>query len=308
MPPKRATAPRGEAAVRRAVEELVAATAAEPAPSGTSAAGTPRRRVFAALAALRRSLLVSSPAGAAEALGVDGLCATLLREAAAPPGPHATEAINCFVAISKVAGTEGGQRTAVRDALSVALRRDAACLFDAMGRTAAMQAAARARSAGGAAPARSTAAPASAGLSAATDAAAGGAATPGRQLFVLLTLAVHLLSDRSCEPDDGAGKAFARSGAAVSATLEALLHGCPGFEGGDARKPAACALALVCRDLTGVRHLRGALPRVVPALVQRLQRGAPGWTVEERSCLVHVLKVGGGGTCQAGGGAERGAA
>jgi hypothetical protein len=47
----------------------------------------------------------------------------------------------------------------------------------------------------------------------------------------------------------------------------------------------------VCGDLTGVRHLRGAFARIVPALVQRLQRGAPGSTLEERSCVVMVLEV-----------------
>jgi hypothetical protein len=48
---------------------------------------------------------------------------------------------------------------------------------------------------------------------------------------------------------------------------------------------------LVCRDVTRVRHLRGALPRVVAAVVQRLGRGAPGSTPEERSFLVRVLLV-----------------
>jgi hypothetical protein len=249
MPPRRA--PGGEAAARRAAAELVAAAAAEPAaPSGAAAAGrggattsagaspragAPRPRVSAALAALRDTLEGVSPAGAAEALGVEGLLAALLREAAAPPGPDAIAAASCLLAIHSAADSDGypdrsGQRAAAA-ALFAAAQRDPACLFDAMGRVAAMQAAAR--SAGGAAfagaappPASSTPPGAAAAAAAAADAAD---ATPGLQLFALLRLADHLLV-RGCGPGDGSAlaKAFARSAAAVDATIEVLLHGCPG--------------------------------------------------------------------------------
>jgi hypothetical protein len=301
MPPRRATA--GEAAARRAAEELVAAAAAEPPPMGAAAAGRgsaaasadasaragpPRRRVSAALAALRDTLEGVSPAGAArEAVGVDGLFAALLREAAAPPGAHATYAAECLLAIG-MAAARPGQRAAAA-ALSSALRRDAACLFDAMGRVAALQAAARAA-------ASSPLPAAGAGLNAAA------AGTPGLQLFVLVSLAGHLLADE-LGPDDGSrAKAFARSGGAVAAALEVLLHGCPGcVDGAHARHEAARALSLVCRDPTGARHLRGAFPRVVPALLQRLERGAPGSTYLERSCVVESLLVRWGCARRAGG-------
>jgi hypothetical protein len=299
MPPS-GRAPAGTAAAaqyaaRRAAEELVAAAAAEPTPGGAAVgpaatlapaparAATLRVRVCMALVLLRQSLAGSSPAGAAAAaLGVGGLLAALLREAGAPPGPHATEAAECIAAIHKAAGSEGGS---VAAALSAAVLRDAACLFDAMGRAAAMQAAAR--SAGGAASAGSAAAPpAGAGLS--TAAAAG---TPGLQLFALLCLACHPLSEvRGPDEHTYACKAFARSAAAVDATLEVLLHGCAPF-GALPHQQAADALSLVCNDLTGVRHLRGAFSRVVPAVLERLERGAPRSTLEERMRLVLALRV-----------------
>jgi hypothetical protein len=320
MPPRRA--PRGEGAARRAAVEVVAAAAAEPAPGGRAAAGSgtnnasgralpgpPRRRVFAAMAALHQSLRGASPAdAAAEALGVDGLLAALLREAAAPPGPHARGAAQCLVAIAAATESGGGPArpdhlaAAADAALTAALRRDAACLFDAMGRVAAAQAAAR--SGGGAAPGGGGAAPGGSAPprgGAGLDAAAAAAATPGLQLYALVHLACLLV--RGCGPCDGAVvKAFARSGAAVDAALEVLLHGTLGFlDGGRERHGAANALALVGADLTGARHLRGAFPRVVPALVQRLERGAPGSTFEERSFVVHALQVRWGRTRQAGG-------
>jgi hypothetical protein len=127
----------------------------------------------------------------------------------------------------------------------------------------------------------------------AAAAAAGAAATaftPGLLLCVLLRLAVHLVSEGCGSDDHTRVKAFARSGAAVEATLEALLHGCPDCRG-NARLEAARVLWYVCHDVERVRHLRGAFARVVPALVQRLERGAPGSTLEERSCLVRVLAV-----------------
>jgi hypothetical protein len=292
-----------EAAARRAAEALVAAAAAEPSPGGTAAAGdttsarataaTPRRRATkAALAALLESLLDASldasPAGAVAALGVDGLFAALLREAAAPPGPHAAQATKCLVAIGMAASTRYGpacpDQRAAAAALLAAQRRDAACLFDAMGRVGAMQAAAR--SAGGAAPAGATPPqPAGAGVAAPATA-------PGSQLFVLLGLAHGLLLECGGPGDGALFKAFARSGAAVAATLEVLLHGCPGFDGeGLAREQAASVLHLVCDDPTGVRHLRGAFERVVSAAVQRLGRGAPGSTLDERVPLAGVLEV-----------------
>jgi hypothetical protein len=301
--PRKKKAPRGQTAARRAAQEVVAAAAAEPAPGGAAAAGrrgsttsargtaaTARQRVAAALAALCDSL-DASPAGATEALGVQGLLATLLREAAAPPGPHAIEAASCLAAIGAAASSEAsparpGQRAAAA-ALSVALRRDAACLFDAMGRVAAAQAAGR--SAGGPAPAGSPPPPAGAGPAAAGVAAA--AATPGWQLSVLLRLALHLLWDEPGADGGAYVTAFARSDGALAATLEVLLHGTPGHKDGHTMRPhAASVLRLVCVD-TGLRHLRGACPRVVPALLQRLERGAPGSTYEERARLVGVLEV-----------------
>jgi hypothetical protein len=314
MPPRRA-----QAAARRAAEELVAAAARQPAPSGAdaasagSAAGTPQRmRVLAALAALWNCLDGTSPACAAEALGVEGLFATLLREAAAPPGPHAATAAGCLVAVVRAACSEsdparsgqhansdGGRAAAA--ALSAALRSDPARLFGAMGRAAAMQAAGR--SGGGAAPAGWPPPPAGAGLLAPAAAAAVAALyTPGPQLFALLRLVVFHLSDGR-GPDDGAAvKAFARSGAAVDATLEALVHGCTGFDaGGEARQHAAGALFTACFDSRGVRHLHGAFPRVAAAIVRRLERGAPGWTIAERLQLAKTLIVRWGLTRQTGG-------
>jgi hypothetical protein len=286
----------------------VAAAAAEPAaPGGTAAAGRggtsvdpsarapARPRVSAALAALRDTLAGASPAGAAaEALGVDGLFAALLREASAPPGPHATKAAMCLLAIGLAAGTGGPVRPdqrATADAVAAAVRRDTAGLFDATGRAAAMQAAGRA--AGDAAPGGSSRPPAGAvpAAAAAADAAAA-AAAPGMQLVAMFSLVDHLVSEAYGPGDDALAKAFARSGGAVAAALELLLHGCPGYDpAGHARIMAARALMSVCRDLAGVRHLRGAFPRVVPALLQRLERGAPGSTRDERLCVTHALMV-----------------
>jgi hypothetical protein len=179
-----------------------------------------------------------------------------------------------------------------------------------VGRAAAMQAAAR--TAGGAAPAGSPPPPpAGAGLTTAAVAFAVATAldTPGLQLFMLLRLVGKRLVD-GCGLDDGAAaKAFARSGDAVAATLEALRHGCPGFSLGEerGRLEAATVLMLACIDVKGMRQMRVALPRIVPALVQRLERGAPGSTLEERLCVVKALQVRRGRTRQAGRRGHRGA-
>jgi hypothetical protein len=192
-----------------------------------------------------------------------------------------------------------GQRAAAAAALSAALRRDAACLFDAVGRVAAMQAAAR--SARGAAPGGSATPPAGAGPY--VD-----ACKPGFQLYALLTLAVHALKDGPGPDRDAFVKSFARSRAAVAATLEALLHDCPGMVApGNARSTAARVLSLVCAGLTSTRHLRGAFASVVPAVVQRLGRGAPGSTLNERLFLVQVLQVRYGRARRAGGKTRGGA-
>jgi hypothetical protein len=276
MPPRRAS--RGEAVARRAAEELVAATAAEPAPNGGASAGTPprRRRVEEALAALHLSL---PGAGAAAALSVDGLLVALLREAAAPPGPYATAAALSLLSLTDAAGGERGAPAGpAADALGAALRRDAESLFDALGRAGAYQAAARSAAGGGAA------APSSSDEQVA----------PGLQLFVLLRLADKHLKDGHGLEDGSLLKAFARARSdAVAAALEALLHGCAGFDNdGLARQTAALALALLTStDLPGMRHLRGAFSRLVPALVERLGRGAPGSTPNERLCLARVLQA-----------------
>jgi hypothetical protein len=117
-------------------------------------------------------------------------------------------------------------------------------------------------------------------------------------MYALLRLAQKHLLGAFGPGDDAVVKAFARSGGAVAATLEVLLHGCPGF-GALARYQAADTLRVVCGDVTALRHMRGAFARVAPALVRRLERGAPDSTRPERGCLVQALQVRWGRTGQA---------
>jgi hypothetical protein len=294
----------GEAAARRAAEELLAAAAAAAAEPEEAAGGgaappfapaAPRPRVFAATEELHSALLDAGPAVAAAALGVDGLVPALLREAAGPADPSGepdcvTHAVACLWSLAKAAdgAQEAGHANArAAAALSAALRRDPdGLLVDGMARAAAAQAAAR--GANVACPAGSAGAP--------PTAASLAAVAPGEQLYLMLHLArAHLLSGSGL----GAGApalAFARSSDAVAATLEALLHGCPGYLG-DARAEAASALECLCNDAQAVPHLRSSFPRIVTALIQRLEPGAPGATRAEQSHVLRALQVRQGRTC-----------
>jgi hypothetical protein len=280
----------GEAAARRAAEKLLAAAAAEPPrPEGAgggaappSAPTAPRPRVLATLEALQSALRGAGPAAAAAALGVDGLVPALLREAAGPADPggsldSVTCAFACLLRLTQVANRNrrAGPAAAISAALSAALRRDTAVLLDGVARAAAAQAAAR-----DAGPTGSAGAGPVAAASLATVA-------PGEQLSLMLHLAgTHLLGGSGV----GAGapaQEFARSGAAVAATLEALLHGCPG-QFGDMRFQAASVLERLCSDVQAVPHLRGSFPQIVPALIQRLEPGVP---LAEQLCVLRALQV-----------------
>jgi hypothetical protein len=281
-----------EAAARRAAEELLAAAAAEPigaeAARGDAAPAAPRPRVLKALDALQSALLDAGPAAAEAALGVDGLVPALLREAAGPADPSGEpdcveHAVACLSSLAKAAdGPPGAGPASPRAAalLSAALRRDPACLLHGMARAAARQAAAR--GAGVAGPAGSSGAP--------PAAASLAAVAPGEQLYLMLHLArAHLLGGSGL----GAGApalSFARSGDAVAAALEALLHGCPRFLE-DARAEAASAIQRLCCDPQTVPHLRGSFPRIVPALVRRLEPGAPFATPAEQLNVLLALSV-----------------
>jgi hypothetical protein len=287
-----------EAAARRTAEELLAAAAAEPlcaeAAGGESSSpesppAVPRPRVFTALEALQRFLRDGGPASAEAALGVEGLVPALLREGAGPADPggsldSVTCSVSCLIALATAADRahEAGhvaQRVAA--ALSATLQRDPAGLFDAMGRAAKAQAAARGAGVAGQA--------GSAGAPLAPTSLA--AVTPGLQLFLMLHLArAHLLSGSG--PGAGApALAFARSGDAVAAALEAPLHGCPDCGLGDARTEAASVLMLLCSDAQAVPHLRGSFPRIVPVLIRRLEPGAPSTTPAEQSHVLRTLQV-----------------